>query len=308
MTPNSDKKDYYAVMGVKPDASAHDIKIAYRRLARKYHPDLNKAADAEKNFKELGEAYEVLREPKKRKSYDQMRVQPQPSQGQHAGSDHASAWYDWSSEAPSSGEFDADLFASIFGGRHHQQQPRGGADLHGSITISLQEAFSGADKDLVLPAADKSTGSQKLRVKIPAGVKPEQQIRLAGLGEPGRQGKPKGDLYLTVVIKRDPVFDLKGNDVYMTLPIAPWEAALGATIKVPTLAGKVDLKIPPHSQAGQTLRLKKRGFPAPESGDQLVLLKIVIPQPTTQAATDLYKTMEKELAFNPRKHLEAYHG
>lgn len=307
---NSDKKDYYAVMGVKPDASAHDIKMAYRRLARKYHPDLNKADDAEKNFKELGEAYEVLREPEKRKLYDQMRVQPQPSQGHsHAGSEHASAWYDWGSEAPSSGEFDADLFASIFGGRHHHQHPpRGGADLHGNITISLQEAYSGADKDMVLPAADKPNGSQKLRVKIPAGVKPEQQIRLAGLGEPGRQGASNGDLYLTVVIKRDPVFDLKGNDVYMTLPIAPWEAALGATVKVPTLAGTVDLKIPPHSQAGQTLRLKKRGFSAPEPGDQLVLLKIVIPQPTTQAATDLYKTMEKELAFNPRQHLEAYHG
>lgn len=306
MMPNSDKKDYYAVMGVKTDASAHDIKIAYRRLARKYHPDLNKAADAEKNFKELGEAYEVLKDPEKRKLYDQIRVQPQPSKGNaYTGKEHSSAWYDWGSESPPTGDFDSDLFASIFGGR---QQQRGGADLQGNITISLQEAFSGADKDMMLPAADKPGGTQKLRVKIPAGVKAEQQIRLAGLGEPGHHGAPNGDLYLSIVIRRDPIFDLKGNDVYVTLPIAPWEAALGATIQVPTLAGKVDLKVPPHSQGGQTLRLKKRGFPGTEPGDQFVLLKIVIPQPTTQVATDLYKTMAKELAFNPRKHLEDYHG
>lgn len=307
MMPNSDKKDYYAVMGVKPDASAHDIKMAYRRLARKYHPDLNKAADAEKNFKELGEAYDVLKDPEKRKQYDHQRVRPQTGfdENLHTGNERSSAWYDWSAQQADHG-IDADLFSSIFGG--HQQQRRRGSDLRGNITLSLHEAFSGAEKEVMLPAADKPGGTQTLRVKIPAGVKPEQQIRLTGQGGSGQPGAPAGDLYLTIVIKRDPIFDLKGNDVFMTLPIAPWEAALGATITVPTLAGHVELKIPPHSQGGQTLRLKKRGFPGEVPGDQLVLLKIVIPQPTTETATDLYKTMAKELAFNPRKHLEHYHG
>lgn len=307
MMPNDNKKDYYTVMGVKPNASAHDIKIAYRRLARKYHPDLNKAPDAEKNFKELGEAYEVLKDPEKRKQYDDMRSQPQAEHTDHPyrGHEHASAWYDWGAQQQADHGIDADLFASIFGG--HQQRRRG-VDLHGTITLSLKEAFSGVEKELMLPSADQAGGTQTLRVKIPAGVKSDQQIRLAGQGGAGGPGTPSGDLYLTIVIKRDPIFDLKGNDVFMTLPIAPWEAALGATVTVPTLAGNVELKIPPHSQGGQTLRLKKRGFPGTELGDQLVLLKIVIPQPTTQAATDLYKTMAKELAFNPRKHLEYYHG
>ncbi|MGV3740190.1 MAG: DnaJ C-terminal domain-containing protein [Gammaproteobacteria bacterium] len=297
-------KDYYAVMGLKPDASAHDIKMAYRRLARKYHPDLNKEADAEKNFKNLGEAYDVLKDPEKRKLYDNLRAQgPRQQEYRHGDEAAAHAWSGWQDKA-AAGEFGADWFESIFGA----QRQRRGADLHGSITISLQEAYSGVEKEITLPASSQISQSQTLKVKIPAGIKSEQQIRLAGKGEPGQQNNASGDLYLTIRIARDPIFDLVGNDVYLTLPIAPWEAALGATIKIPTLAGKVDLKIPPHSQGGQTLRLKKRGFPATAPGDQLVLLKVVIPQPTTQAGKELYEKMAKELAFNPRKHLENYHG
>lgn len=303
MPPNSPQKDYYAVMGISADASAHDIKMAYRRLARKFHPDLNKEADAEKNFKDLGEAYEVLKDPEKRKVYDQMRAQPQAQydSAYASGQDRPHAWTDWGHSTSSASDFDADIFEKIFG----QRRPQKGSDLHGKISISLQEAFSGVEKDISLPVANKI---QKLKVKIPAGVKSEQQIRLAGMGQSGQHGLPNGDLYLSVIVKRDAIFDLIGNDVYLTLPLAPWEAALGATIKVPTLAGTVDLKIPPQSQGGQTLRLKKRGFPGTEQGDQLVLLKIVIPQPSTQAQTDLYKTMAIEMAFNPRKHLENYHG
>ena len=298
-------KDYYAVMGLKSDASAHDIKMAYRRLARKYHPDLNKESDAEKNFKNLGEAYDVLKDPEKRKLYDNVRAQAQ-AQPHHRYADGAAGaghdWSGWQDEAAAAG-FGTDWFESIFGA---QRAPRG-IDLHGSITVSLQEAYSGVEKEITLPANEQITHPQTIKVKIPAGIKAEQQMRLAGKGVPGAQGA-NGDLYLTIKIARDPVFDLVGNDVYLTLPITPWEAALGATIKIPTLAGKVDLKIPPHSQGGQTLRLKKRGFSGKEPGDQLVLLKIVIPQPTTQEATKLYETMAKEMAFNPRKHLENYHG
>ena len=303
--PSAHSKDYYAVMGLQPDASAQDIKTAYRRLARKYHPDLNKEADAEKNFKDLGEAYDVLKDPEKRKLYDQMRAQTQHQQ--ESGHSGTRGWgpmgADWGQEAPTGG-FDADWFETLFGA--HRQ--RGGADLHGKITISLQEAYSGVDKEITFPASNQTSQPQKLRVKIPAGVKSDEKIRLAGVGESGHQGAPSGDLYLTIDVKRDPIFDLVGNDVYVTLPVTPWEAALGATITVPTLHGKVALKIPPHSQGGQTFRLKKKGFPAANPGDQLVLLKIVIPQPTTPAANELYQKMAKEMAFNPRKQLEDYHG
>ncbi|HVT62061.1 MAG TPA: DnaJ C-terminal domain-containing protein, partial [Legionellaceae bacterium] len=267
----------------------------YRRLARKYHPDLNKEADAEKNFKALGEAYDVLKDPKKRQAYDQMQAQ----QAHHGYSQQTFDWDQWG-QTPSDGQFDADLFASIFG-----SHVRGGVDLHGKITITLQEAFKGVVKEIQLP--DASGNTQKIQVKIPAGVRSDQQIRLAGLGQAGPKGGPNGDLYLTIVVKRDPIFDVVQNDVYLTLPIAPWEAALGATIKVPTLGGQVDLKIPPRSQGGQTLRLKKRGLPGATPGDQYVILKIVIPQPTTPSAIELYQNMAKEMAFNPREHLEARH-
>ncbi|MBP6918249.1 MAG: DnaJ domain-containing protein [Legionellaceae bacterium] len=303
--PSAHSKDYYAVMGLQLDASAQDVKTAYRRLARKYHPDLNKEVDAEKKFKDLGEAYEVLKDPEKRKIYDQMRTQTQHQQESGYSGTHSRGpmGSDWGQEAPTGG-FDADWFETLFGA--HRQ--RGGADLHGKITISLQEAYSGVDKEITFPASNQTSQPQKLRVKIPAGVKSEQKIRLAGVGESGHQGAPSGDLYLTIAVKRDPIFDLVGNDVYVTLPVTPWEAALGATITVPTLHGKVALKIPPHSQGGQTFRLKKKGFSAANPGDQLVLLKIVIPQPTTPAANDLYQQMAKEMAFNPRKQLEDYHG
>lgn len=307
MIPNDAyNKDYYAVMGLKSDASPQDIKMAYRRLARKFHPDLNKEPDAEKNFKNLGEAYDVLKDPEKRKLYDQVRAAPRGQQDSHhhGRADTGQAWSGWQEEASAQG-FGADWFESIFGAQKRQQR---GADLHGSLNISLQEAYSGVEKEITLPPTNQNPQSQTLKVKIPAGIKSEQQIRLTGKGESGKPGMVSGDLYLTIHIVRDPIFDLVGQDVYLTLPITPWEAALGATIKIPTLAGKVDLKIPPHSQGGQTLRLKKRGFPASNPGDQLVLLKVVIPQPTTPMGKEIYEKMAKEMAFNPRKHLENYHG
>lgn len=298
-----EKKDYYQVMGLKKEASAAEIKTAYRRLARKYHPDLNKAPDAEMNFKALGEAYEVLKDPKKRAQYDHLQASEAMQQERaDSPSGRAYAWSNWGdgteTAADNPGAFDADLFESLFGGRGR----RGGDDIHGALTITLQEAFDGGYKDIELPSAQGA--SQKIRVKIPAGVKSEQKIRLSGMGRAGVGGQ-KGDLYITISVQRDPLFDIVENDVYVTLPIAPWEAALGATVKVPTLGGLVDLKIPAHSQGGQTLRLKKRGLPARETGDQYVLLKIVIPQPSTPSAKAMYEAMAKEMPFNPRQHMEA---
>ncbi len=292
-----DYKDYYKIMGVSRDAAAKDIKLAYRRLARKYHPDLSKEPKAEEKFKELGEAYEVLKDPEKRKVYDQYGndwEQRQREQSAQTGP----AWDDTSANY----QYSPDFFESLFGASPHfrqraQHQP--GSDYHGDVTINLEEAYTGTAKELHLPHAQK--GRQTLKVKIPAGVKSGQKIRLAGQGGEGRSGGPKGDLYLTIHVDKHPLFDVMGNDIYLSLPITPWEAALGSTIVVPTLGGKVDLKIPAGSQGGQTLRLKKRGLPGATPGDQLVLLKIIIPQPTTDAAKAFYKKMAEELPFNPRE-------
>ncbi|CZG27843.1 DnaJ C-terminal domain-containing protein [Legionella pneumophila] len=290
-------KDYYKIMGVSQDASEKDIKMAYRKLARKYHPDISKEPDAEERFKEMAEAYEVLKDPKKRSEYDQYlkykefnpqsdgftgrRTQEQPFQEFH---------------------FDSDFFETLFGHSRYQQQPMTGQNYHGKITISLEEAYHGAVKNLQVPVEQGTeTKIQTLKVKIPAGVKSGQQIRLAGQGGSGSGGGARGDLYLTVEVMKHPIFDVMENDIYLTLPITPWEAALGATVVIPTLAGKIDLKIPPGSQGGQKLRIKNRGLPGSPPGNQYVLLKIITPPAQTEEAKALYKKMAEVMPYNPRK-------
>ncbi|CZL00691.1 Curved DNA-binding protein [Legionella pneumophila] len=290
-------KDYYKIMGVSQDASEKDIKMAYRKLARKYHPDISKEPDAEERFKEMAEAYEVLKDPKKRSEYDQYlkykefnpqsdgftgrRTQEQPFQEFH---------------------FDSDFFETLFGHSRYQQQPMTGQNYHGKITISLEEAYHGAVKNLQAPVEQGTeTKIQTLKVKIPAGVKSGQQIRLAGQGGSGSGGGARGDLYLTVEVMKHPIFDVMENDIYLTLPVTPWEAALGATVVIPTLAGKIDLKIPPGSQGGQKLRIKNRGLPGSPPGNQYVLLKIITPPAQTEEAKALYKKMAEVMPYNPRK-------
>ncbi|MDP3561956.1 MAG: DnaJ C-terminal domain-containing protein [Legionellaceae bacterium] len=301
-------KDYYSVMGLKRDASDKEIKTAYRRLARKYHPDLNKEPGVEEKFKELGAAYDILKDPEKRKIYDQYgstdNFNPNAQAEQQA---YSQAWANAGHAFHGAEGFDADLFESLFGRRGFHEAPRGGADLYGTIRINLEDAYKGVVKEIELPA--RGHPHQKLRIKIPAGVKSGQKIRLTGKGEPAPStGGKAGDLYITVNVDRHPLFDVVENDIYMTLPVTPWEAALGSTVVVPTLGGKVDLKIPPNSQGGQTLRLKKRGFPASTQGDQYIILKIVIPHPTTDSAKALYQTMASEMPFNPRDKMESKHG
>jgi curved DNA-binding protein len=292
-----DYKDYYKIMGLNRDASAKDVKIAYRRLARKYHPDISKEPNAEEKFKELGEAYEVLKDPEKRKVYDQY--------GQTRDTNQQQAYSSWNTGAEEGGyPFSSDFFESLFGARAGRGQPIAGQDYQTNIRIHLEDAYKGAVKDLHLKTSAKGA-SQTLRVRIPAGVKSGQQIRLAGQGAPSPTGGPSGDLYLTVHIDKHPLFDVKENNIYVTLPIAPWEAALGATVVVPTLGGNVDLKIPAGSQGGQTLRLKKRGLPGATQGDQFVILKIIIPQPTNEAAKALYQKMAAEMPFDPREKMRA---
>ncbi len=249
-------KNYYTIMGVDPKASAQEIKTAYRRLARKYHPDISKEANAEERFKEMGEAYETLKDEKKRAEYD-YQLQNRDRPNQHAHAPHES--YQHYSNNPYSAhtEFDADLFESIFGHSRYQSAPQAGRDYQGKVHITLEEACTGTNKNIDLPSVDgEGAGTRSVKVKIPAGMKSGQQIRLAGQGALGTQGGARGDLYLTIEILKHPIFDVKDNDIYLTLPIAPWEAALGATITIPTVGGKIDLKIPAGSQGGQNYGLK----------------------------------------------------
>ncbi|AWN74809.1 DnaJ C-terminal domain-containing protein [Legionella anisa] len=294
-------KDYYKIMGVSEDASDKDIKMAYRKLARKYHPDISKEPNAEERFKEMGEAYEVLRDPVKRAEYDKYRK----NKTFHQQETHTH-WRPEQSEHVYSGQFNEDLFETLFGHSRYRQQPIAGQDYHGKINISLEEAFTGTVKNIQVPIEQESNvTTQTLKVKIPAGVKSGQQIRLAGQGAPGIHEGPRGDIYLTVHVNKHSLFDVMDSDIYLTLPITPWEAALGATIVVPTLGGKIDLKIPPGSQGGQKLRLKNRGLPGATPGHQYVLLKMITPPPKTEAAIELYKKMAQVMPFNPRDKMGA---
>ena len=298
------QRDYYQVMGLSREASAKDIKTTYRRLARKYHPDLNKESNAEAQFKALGEAYEVLKDPVKRRAYDQGAREEQAfhqQQQAHQTQANHQGFYGGMSDT-----MNADLFESLFGGGRFRDAKQAGADIQGTLHVSLEEAYHGTMKMIDLPSAN--AGVQRLNVNIPAGIKSGQPIRLAAQGAPGFAGGPKGDLYLTIEVDKHPLFDVMGNDIYLTLPMTPWEAALGTTIKVPTLGGSVELKIPPGSQGGQTLRLKKRGLQGKVPGDQYVLLKIMIPTPKTEADKACYQTMASLMPFDPREKWGGSHG
>ena len=295
-------KDYYDILGVKPDASGTEIKAAYRKLARKYHPDKNKDAGAEEKFKAANEAQEVLMDAEKRRAYDQLRAggyrqgepfRPPPGwQGQGHGSADAG-----------DGDF-SDFFESLFGrgaaGQRGQPRPRRGHDVQAQVQIDLQTAFDGGRTRLSMH--DPAGGERVLEVKIPAGIQPGQVIRLSGQGQSGAAGGPKGDLLLEVGIREDARFRLDGRNVVHVLPIAPWEAALGATVPVPTLAGTVDLRIPAGSQSGRKLRLKGRGMPGAHPGDQLVELSIRAPAADTAAQREAYEALRDGFdGYDPRR-------
>lgn len=305
-------KDYYQIMGVARDASQDEIKRAYRRLARKYHPDVSKEKDAEAHFKEIGEAYEVLKDPQKRAAYDRLGSGWQAGQEFHPPPDWDADFQFGGDTFVHGGDF-SDFFASLFGGRspfagRGPFQARG-EDRYVRIAIDLEDAYRGATRTLMLqmPEIDAQgrvvNKQHTLNVRIPKGISPGQHIRLAGQGSTGRGKAPRGDLYLQVEFRAHPFYRIDGKDVYLELPLTPWEAALGATVQVPTPDGKVDLKIPPNSAAGRKLRLKGRGIPAKAPGDFYVLLQIALPPAHTEAAKALYRSMQRQLDFNPRKHL-----
>ena len=317
-------RDYYQVLGVARTASADEIKKAYRKLARKYHPDVSKEADATEKFKQLQEAYEVLKDPEKRAAYDQLGSQwkegqqfrPPPDwgsgfefRGRPGGQQGASGGSRFRFEGDP--EQFSDFFSSLFGGSGNfaEGATRGGRDHHARIDIELEESYRGATRTLELKRPSVTAdghvelSTHTVRVAIPAGVVDGQLIRLAGQGEAAPGGGRGGDLYLEVHIKPHRLFQLDGRDVTLSLPVAPWEAALGATVTVPTLGGAVELRIPAGSQSASKLRLRGRGLPGDPPGDQYVVLKVVLPSADTPEARELYQQMQRTMPFNPRADL-----
>jgi curved DNA-binding protein len=304
-------RDYYQSLGVARDASADEIKKAYRKLARKYHPDVSKEADAERRMRELNEAYAVLSDPGKRAAYDGLgsrygagqEFQPPPDWG---------AGFEFSGPDDGAAPDDAfsDFFASLFGragGHGRGGQRMRGNDQRARIVIDLSDTYQGATRTITLSGAHHDatgrvvTRQRTLDVRIPKGLAEGQQIRLAGQGNPGLGGGPPGDLYLEVQFRRDGRYRVEGRDVHATVPVAPWEAALGATIEVPTPSGTVQVTIPAGSQAGRKLRLKGRGIPGDPPGSLYFELEVVLPPADTDKARKLYETMARELAFDPRR-------
>jgi curved DNA-binding protein len=309
-------KDYYQILGVERSATAADIKKAYRKLVRQYHPDVSKHKDATEKTKEINEAYDVLGDAEKRAAYDELGqgrrhgqdFQPPPDWGQQ---------FDFGNGAGSSGGGAEDIFADLFahmgrgrgrragaaggmggmGGRGFQMR---GEDIHATLAIDLRDAYLGATRTISLRVARQD---KTLSVNIPKGVTPGQQLRLTGQGHPGSGGAGAGDLYLELQLNQDPRYRVEGAHVYQNVPVAPWEAALGASISVPTPSGAVEVTVPPGSQGGRKLRLKGRGIPASQPGDLYLILDVVLPPATSERARELYQAMARDLAFNPRERI-----
>jgi curved DNA-binding protein len=316
-------RDYYKILGVERSVSADALKTAYRRLARKFHPDVSKEANAEARFKEVQEAYEVLKDPEKRAAYDQLgadwksgeQFRPPPDWGNFEysggprGARRQRAHRAGAADAEPSQEDFSDFFSSLFGGEapFAGGGARAARDHHARVDIDLNEAFRGTTRTLELrrpqvkPDGSVALETHTVRVTIPAGVTEGQLIRLAGQGAPGNTGA--GDLYLEAHILPDKLYQLDGRDVTVTFPVAPWEAALGASVNVPTLGGAVAMQIPAGSQSGQKLRLRGRGLPGSPPGDQYVQLKVVLPPATSAEAKALYEQMRAQLPFDPRAEL-----
>jgi curved DNA-binding protein len=283
-------KDYYEILGVKRSSEADEIKRAYRKLARKFHPDVSKEKNAEERFKEVQEAYEVLREPEKRAAYDQLgrdfrngqQFRPPPDWSQRFGHSGGQRF----SDANGFSDFFSSLFGGAGAGGHGAQ---GDADA-GHLDISVEEAFTGTKRRVSLTEGGRP---RQVDVHVPAGVTEGQSLRIAGTG-----GRPS--LIFRIRLRAHHLYEVVGKDVQIELPLAPWEAALGAKVAVPTLGGQVEVSVPAGAQSGQKLRLRGRGFPGTPHGDQLVTIKLVTPAAQSPAAKEAYERMKKDFAFDPR--------
>ena len=307
-------KDYYKVMGVARDATDAQIKQAYRKLARKYHPDVSKEKDAEERFKEVGEAYEVLKSPEKRAAYDQLGKDYRPGQDFRPPPNWDSG-FEFSGAGPGDGSY-SDFFDSLFGAQARAGRGRGGGahpgrgeDHHAKVLLDLQASLNGGTRSFTLrmPEIDAEgrlvSKERTLNVQVPKGILAGQQIRLAGQGERAPGNGTPGDLYIEVEFQPDPLYRVDGRDLSLELPVSPWEASLGASVKTPTPTGIVDLKIPAGSHAGSKLRLKGRGIPATPPGDFYVVLQIALPPANDEKAKAAYAALAAALPFNPRASL-----
>ena len=302
-------KDYYEVLGLARDATQDEVKQAYRKLARKFHPDVSTAPDAEARFKEVGEAYAVLKDTEKRAAYDQVGSQWKSGQDFQPPPD-----WDAGFEFAGSGEGadgDASEFFEALFGRRGAGGPRAssrarGRDHHAKVRIDLEDAFRGARRSVTLrlPTVDAhgrvAMTERTLEVTIPKGIREGQHLRLAGQGDPGTRDGPPGDLYLEIAFNPHPRFRVEGRDVFVNLRLAPWEAALGTSVTAPTPDGPVALTIPPDSASGRRLRLKGRGLPGTPPGDLFVVLEVVLPPADTAKAREAYRAMAAAFEFDPR--------
>ncbi len=308
--------DYYKTLGLSREASQDEIKKQYRRLARKYHPDVSKEDNAEQRFKEIAEAYEVLKDPEKRRSYDQLganwkagqefRPPPGWEQAFGGGSAHFGAGMG------GAGGF-SDFFESVFGGNMgaggFRAQPQKPASQTLRITIRLKESYAGGKRTIQIPeygTNGQPTGQhRKLEIRIPKGIMPGQKIRLSKQGPAHTPGGTRGDLLLEIRFEEHPLFKLDERNILLTLPITPWEAALGSKVTVPTLGGRVELKVAAGAQSGQKMRLKGRGLPGKQPGDQIITLLIQVPPADSEEMKQLYQQMRERSNFSPRDPLQA---
>jgi curved DNA-binding protein len=308
-------KDYYQTLGVAKTATEDEIKKAYRKLVRKYHPDVSKEADAQNKTQDINEAYGVLGDAEKRAAYDELgrghqyragqEFRPPPDWGRgFGGGAGAGGPGGMGGGFGGDSDFFSDLFANFGGGGRRRQAPQRGDDSHASITIDLADSYTGATRTISLMVAERDaqdrivTRERNLSVNIPKGVTAGQQLRLSGQGQPGAAGP--GDLYLEIQFRPHARYRVDGRDVYQTVPVAPWELALGGDVEVTTPSGKVNVTVPAGSQSGRKLRLRARGIPGKEAGDLYLLLEVVLPPATSDKARELYQTMAREMAFNPR--------
>ena len=310
-------KDYYQTLEVPREATADEIKKAFRRLARKYHPDISKEPDAEQRMKEINEAYTVLSDAETRAAYDQLGRGYRPGQDFRPPPDWDSG-FEFSSHGFAPGEMGdfSDFFAQLFGrmgAAHGGGRERGaafharGEDHRAKVMLDLEDAFTGATRQISLrvPRQDSQghvgIETRTLNVRIPRGVRAGQIIRLAGQGAPGFGNAPAGDLLLDVHFKPHPRFRVDGRDLHLTLPVAPWEAALGAIVALELPQGALRVRVPEGAQSGRQLRVRGRGIPGEPPGDLLLDIQVLVPPADTPRARALYETMARELAFDPRR-------
>lgn len=312
-------KDYYKIMGVSRDASQDEIKKAYRKLARKYHPDVSEVKDAEAQFKELGEAYEVLKDAEKRAAYDQLGsnwqagqdFRPPPGWNARTGGEGFEGFQHSAGGDAHFSDFFEDLFGGGFsqggrGGGYEGGFQSNGQDHHARIQIDIRDSYTGATRSLQMQLPETTPDGRVqyrqrvLNVKIPKGIRPGQQIRLKQQGGPSMGNGTAGDLYLEVEFQPDDFFHVEGKDVYLKLPVAPWEAALGGKVNVPLPSGDIDLTIPPNSVQGRKLRIRGKGLPGKDPGDLFVVLNVMFPPATDDRARKLYGEMRDTISFNPR--------